>query len=802
MNAENQGVSPEFTDASTTQAVQAILRFLRVLRYHKEYVLVALLVAGLLGAFYYFTATRIYEATASLMVTQNGAEVLNTGQASGTSTDAIIPTYERLFTSAVVLDGALKSLKTLPSPARIDLAGVDADDYMTKLRSSLSASAVRRTNIIELKYRSKSPDAAEAVVSAVVNSYMDFIEKNHRKLSVEIAEILRNELAKKEQELSVKQRALLELKKEAGVVIREGDRFLHPLVERAVKLNETLIEVRKQRLTLEASLAAIRSAISQGGDLRQHLLAVEPNVGREVLMNGLGLNPEYARIASGIEQKLLEERAKLQSSAAHYGPNHPRIQELQQSIEHAEQYLAQYQAQVNGRLNHMRTDQLGPLLLAMVEEKLATAWGQEQQLVRQYDLAEAEAIQLNDRVVALQLTENEVQRLQHWQDTLLDQIAGIDLQQEAGVVRVAIVSEPRALRMPVSPKLSLIVFLCVVGGLVVGIGAVYVRDLLDDRFRSPEELQQQVRAPVLAIVRSLPAVHVTEGAPVYVAQAPDSVESESFRTLRTTLAFSGEELQRVAITSPEPGDGKTTVLANLAASYAMGGKRTLLIDCDLRRPGLSKMFDVRGLGGVTDVLRSDRPVGELCQELVLESGIKRLDLLPCGPKPRDPAEILGGERFAELIAWAETHYDQVLVDCPPVMAASDAAIVARVVDGIMLVVQPEKNHRRLVLRAVESLLAFRVNLVGVIANRITDAKQGYYEYSYGYGYGYGTHYGHEEQVDEPLEAAELAEEASFASSTHPVQPEPDRFRDDLFPATRAAADAANQTNASRPRRVA
>jgi Mrp family chromosome partitioning ATPase len=136
------------------------------------------------------------------------------------------------------------------------------------------------------------------------------------------------------------------------------------------------------------------------------------------------------------------------------------------------------------------------------------------------------------------------------------------------------------------------------------------------------------------------------------------------------------------------------------------------------------------------------------------------------------------------------------------MAASDAAIVARVVDGIMLVVQPEKNHRRLVLRAVESLLAFRVNLIGVIANRITDTKQGYYEYSYGYGYGYGTHYGHEEQVDEPQEAAELAEEDSVASATHPVQPEPDRFREDLFPATRAAADGTNQINASRPRRVA
>ena len=113
------------------------------------------------------------------------------------------------------------------------------------------------------------------------------------------------------------------------------------------------------------------------------------------------------------------------------------------------------------------------------------------------------------------------------------------------------------------------------------------------------------------------------------------------------------------------------------------------------------------LGGLSEVLRSDEAIAEMCQQRIRPAGMEGLDILPCGPKPPDPAELLTGSRFPDLLAWAETQYDQVLVDCPPVMAATDAAIVGRVVDGMLLVVQPEKNHRRLVLRAVESLMSCR-----------------------------------------------------------------------------------------------
>jgi capsular exopolysaccharide synthesis family protein len=282
-------------------------------------------------------------------------------------------------------------------------------------------------------------------------------------------------------------------------------------------------------------------------------------------------------------------------------------------------------------------------------------------------------------------------------------------------------------------------------GLLGGLGIVYALDLLDDRFRSPEELSAQLGVPVLAMIRELSVEASTGVEALVVHTAPQAIESEAFRTLRTTLAFSGEQRDRVAITSTEPGDGKTTIAANLGVSYALAGKRTLLIDADLRRPGLTKLFELRGQAGLADVLRSDEAVAELCGQWIQATGADGLDVLPSGPRPSNPAELLGGGRLSDVLAWAEGRYDQVIVDCPPILAASDAAIVGRLTDGLILAVQPHKTNRRLVLGAVQGLAAVGTGVVGVVVNRVDSEKGGGYygyNYGYGYGYGYGCGYGH------------------------------------------------------------
>ena len=255
--------------------------------------------------------------------------------------------------------------------------------------------------------------------------------------------------------------------------------------------------------------------------------------------------------------------------------------------------------------------------------------------------------------------------------------------------------------------------------------------------------------------------------------------------MRTTLAFSQESVGRLAVTSSEPGDGKTTVLANLGVAYAQVGKRTLLIDGDLRRPGLTSRFDLRAQCGLSDILRSDENVGQMCLETIRPSGIGKLDILPCGPRPSDPAELLSRERFSDLLGWAETIYDQILVDSPPILAASDVAIMGRLVDGVVVVVQPHKNHRRRVLRAVENLASMGVQMVGIVVNAVAgETKAGYYGYGgdYSYGYGYGSGYGAEQETDEISDASIAAHGAA-----EPAASDKQTRKENVVPVRRSAA---------------
>lgn len=753
MNNDPAGISQETASPAAADAARAVMRFVRVLRYRKLYVIAAVAIMSLLGCVYFLTAPRVYQASASLLVTQTGPDVWNASMSSEGGADALIPTYERLFSSAVVLDGAIQQLKRLSPAVRVDFAGLPPHKWAAVLRENVSARAVRRTNLIEIGYRSKDPLAAEAVVDALVHSYLDFMDKNHQDVSVEIVSILDRERKEVETKLAEKQHELLKVKHRVrDLGIREGANVVHPAVQRVLQLNETLMETQQERLKLEALLVAIHAAIRNGADLRQHLISVEPTVGRELVLNALGVTPEFVQNLNNIDRKLIDDRAKLDVLLGHYGPAHPKVVELGRAIRNAEQYLTDSRAKVEQRQTDAPDRHLGPLLIAMVEQKLAEAGAQEGEMARQYQQSEAEAVGLNDRMAELQIVENELQRLRALHETLLNRIANIDINRNHTDVRVAVVSEPTALERPVSPRLSLIALVCLFGGAGAGVLAVYVLDLLDDRFRSPEEMKEQLGAPLLAMIRRLPPSGDAGALGLQVHVSPEAVESESFRTLRTTLAFSGQELERLAVTSSEPGDGKTTVLANLGVAYAQAGKRTLLIDADLRKPGLSKLLNVRGQNGLSQVLRSDEEMAEACRRRILPTGIERLDVLPCGPRPSDPGELISGARMADLLEWASGAYDQVLIDCPPVLAASDAAIAGRLAGGVVLVVQPEKNHRRVVLRAAENLTAMHVNLIGFVANFVADNESGYYGYGSGYGYGYGYGYGHgygEEQPDQP-----------------------------------------------------
>lgn len=739
-------VDSEPESPSGSHIVHVLLQFAMAVRYRKNVVVAALLASGLLGALYYSTATRYYSAKASLLVMQPGNDMLDQSAVSqAASRQSLMPTYENLITSAKVLEGALPHI---PPEDCIDLAHLKREQWPKALRQNLSAQTVRFTNIIEIEYLSKDPGAAVSVVKAVVESYLDFMDRTHKGTASELIDVLTRQKTQVAEELAAKEDQLQAARQEAGDLgIGTGEKARHPLMQQWTTFSEALVETRKQRVAMEATLHAIETSLRKGEGLEQHIMTVADIVGRELLLESLGINQHDAAIQLNLERDMLADQAKLQSMEKHLGPRHPEVVALQERIQQTQQYLVDYPRRTQRKLADIQENRLGPMLRDMMRQKLDETWQKELSLKAEADRAQAAARGLSDQLARIDRLDHEVTRLREWDDLLRDQLARVDGKQDGPGILVAPLNEPTMASAPVSPSLTRVVLLALVAGLALGLLGVYVLDTLDDRFRSLEEMQRQLRAPVLAMVRRLELENSEGLESLQVYSYPDAAESEAFRTLRTALSLASDASARLVISSAEPGDGKTTILANLAVAYSQSGKRTLIIDADLRRPGLTTMLALRGTAGLSTVIRGQEDVPAMAMAHVRASGIEGLDVLPSGPRPPNPAELLASQRFSELLHWAEGIYDHILIDSPPALATSDAAVIGRLVDGVILVVQPEKNRRRSVLRAVESFLTLKINLLGVVINRVANHREGDY-YGYGYGGYYGYHYGYDEDEDE------------------------------------------------------
>jgi len=733
-----------------SQLIHAAARFLRIVWYRKHVLAITGVVAALLGLLYYSTAPRFYQAEASLLILQVGDVSAPNAGVEGAKSD-IMPTYQQLARSAVVLEEAIKRLRP---EHLVDFQNEPRSNWAKALAKNLSVSGVRQTNILDIKYLSRDPVVAVEVVQALREAYFEFVERTYKHTAAEITDILSREKGEIEKSLAAKEAELIAFRHSHGDLgIRAGSQVVHPLVQRALKLNDTLIAAMEKRLELQSSLAAVQAAIRNGDSLQPHVMAIEGVVGREMLLTGLGFSDRDASVQANLERTLLADRAKLESIKEYLGPAHPKHAELAQRVQVTEKYLAEYRDRLRRSMADLHDRQLAPMLTQMLQQSLARAWQQESSLRESFEAARQEAVMRNGEMATIETLEHDVQRLRGMHDALVSKIASADLWQQHGEIRLAVVKEPEIPAGPASPRLVLVAAMCILGAAVSGGLIVAVQDALDDRFRSPEELRARLGIQTLAIIRDLVDSEGEGIEGLQVFREPDSVESEAFRTLRTALAFSGGESSKLVISSSEPGDGKTTVLANLAVSIAQSGKRTLLIDADLRRPGMTALLDMKGQLGLSDILLGDEHVEQMAERCLRQTAMEKLHVIPSGPRRPNPAEMLAGSRLADLLAWAESRYDQILVDAPPVLAASDALIVGRLVDGGVLVVQPEKNRRRLVTRAAESFHAVGVPLLGVVANKVGQDGQ---DYAYSYGYAYNYQYG-EPVTDEELEESDAGE---------------------------------------------
>jgi succinoglycan biosynthesis transport protein ExoP len=733
MSSELQQPTRSLDEAPQTATLTRIVRFLHVVRVRKGLLFTSLFVAVLLAGLYYATAPRLYESSSRLYVLQMGSNVLEEAIENQGGVRENMANYQGVLTSDLVLEEVLQKL---PAKHRVDLKDVPRAKWIAALREHLGVSAPRRTNLIDVRYRSRDPQAAAAIVNHVVDSYLKLMREIHKSSASEDVEFLTRKREKLDEETRAINSELIVLKRQMQIISGPDNQTINPAAERLQELNKHLIDAMNRTREARSTMQAIHEAAARGEDIHQFALQQIEVVGKEVFMRQMGLNPQDSWLDGRTRQQLINDQVAYRNDSAELGPNHPRMQMLAARIQERKKWLSERPANISAQMITLAKTRLTPTLLAMSAQKLRYAELREQALRDEFNRESQVVSSFEALMGRIRLLNFDLARKRELAIALATRISRTDLGKERGGLRTKIVSQPKVAKAPVTPRLLVVALFALATGLGTGLAMIYVLDYFDDRFRSPEELQVQAGLPVLAIVGELP--HDSESAgleSVRTFEEPNGSESEAFRTLRTALAFSGEPTTRLVVTSTEPGDGKTTVLANLAVAFAQSGKRTLLIDADMRRPGLTSLMDLKGQQGLSTILRSELPLNSTTAGNVFTTQLDTLDVIPSGPRPVNPAELLHGTRFSELLAWAESVYDQILIDAPPALAVADAAIISRQVDGALLVVRPDKNRRRMVVRATESLGSVGANVMGAVINHVT-AETGEDYYGYGYGYQY------------------------------------------------------------------
>jgi len=319
--------------------------------------------------------------------------------------------------------------------------------------------------------------------------------------------------------------------------------------------------------------------------------------------------------------------------------------------------------------------------------------------------------------------------LSNQQAVLKGQLAQLQVAGSTASSGLELVTPATAPTAPSSPKPAQDAVLGLIAGLALGLGAAFLRDSLDDTLTSGEVVQRISGAPILATVPMVPSWRKKTGRAVVAASDPTSQPAEAYRSLRTSLQFARQDrpLRTLLVTSPSAGDGKTATVVNLGAVFAQAGARTVLVSCDLRRPGFGRFFAPDGHAELSSVLVGERT---LKSALTPVAGTEGLWLLGTRSVTANPTELLGSARMRAVMTELAEHFDVVLIDSPPVLPVADALILSGYADAVLLVTAAGQTRRVELRRTTEKLAQAGAPVVGVVLNKAS--AQGDYGYYGGY----------------------------------------------------------------------
>jgi polysaccharide biosynthesis transport protein len=711
-----------------------LLDYLITLRKHQWLILTFLLTVVTVVTIASFKMKPVYEAAARVEVDKESSQNTLPFQ-DETAYDEYIDTDSYLETQTKILESETLAFQTIKSmdlaryaefggtpglPALGQGAGAKRPAILGAFLGSLSVKRVPNSRLIEVSFEAQDPQLAAQVVNAHLQNYIEENFRSKYDATMQASNWLSSEL----EELRIKVE-----KSEDARLAYERENQIWQIDEKQDITTQKLADLSKAVTDAQTGLAE-KEAL--------YRMAVSGNV------DALPAARENPVIQDLIKRKSEVDNA-YSDALTQFGPNYPKIQRL----------AAQQKEIADDLANAQKT------MVESIQEEYNTAQSHVSILQGALDRQKAEANDLAEKLVQYHILQHDAEANKQLYDGLLQKLKEATISVGLRSSNIRVVDPALVPATPSRPQKARNILLAFLVGLVGGIGLAIFREYLDNTVKSPDDIENLTGLPSLAVVPALPGSlngHHSRLAwparhPLPQAGAGPRVEllsylqpksqiSEAFRALRTSLLLSQAEHppQVILVTSALPREGKTTAAVNLAVTLAQLGDRTLLMDSDLRKPGIRRAMNLT-IGkdlGLSSYLAG---VCTLEEAILPHPTISNLCALTTGPVPPSPADLLSSHRMQEAIAEARRRFKFVVIDSPPIMAATDAVILSVQTDGVLLVVRSGETPKEAFTRSRDLLAAVKSRLLGVVLNAVDSSAPDYYYsyryYPYAYGYGYG-----------------------------------------------------------------
>jgi polysaccharide biosynthesis transport protein len=662
------------------------------------------------GVVYLTQATPIYSAATQIYIQQSTPQIL-ANQGGGYNIN-FLQTQCDVIRSTTVVQDALNQNKHPEIGKAHSLEQSDNPTMVVKM--AINATVGQKSDIITITAESPYPDDAAIFANCVRDAYIDSVNSSHRNTASEIVTLLQKEKAKEDADYQRLSDELVAFKRQNATLTFDSTAGNFVLS----RLNELSGELTKAQMDYMQAKIQSDTADAFANNPAKLQMLMQTTSTMRVPEGGAPLRSQIAQM----EIMLNDLRSR-------YGDNYPQAANLARTVERlraqaadadqeaAQAFLAALHAQTDGCKK--RVDELSSACDAAKHEAIDQGGkgAEYQQIMMAMQRNEKVADFLNTQIKQFQLT--------------------VDNDQTTNIETLEPAKAPSIL-LPVRPNRPQVLAIALAIGLMAGLGGAVLLDMMDHRIRSAAEVENLLGLPILGAVPHMlgKRTPVERGQEIHLY--PKSEVAEAYRTIRTGIRFGMTDAasKTLLVTSPSPGDGKTTVASNLAIALAQTGKRVLLIDADCRRPMIQRIYSLADENGLSTVLTGQSELAASVQR----SNTENLDILPCGPLPPNPAEMLNSEAFTSVLRELAAQYDHVVVDSPPVAPVTDARILAAACDATLMVIRAEKTSRRVAEHARDALASVGAVLLGVVVNdaprsRSEASSYGHYSYSYGYGYG-------------------------------------------------------------------